>query len=471
MLGKWNGCRESASVGLDVALDQALDKPTWRRAQSPIIEERHQMWGYQTRIAPSLIGGCASLWVGLFLAVALEASPGSVCEGPYTGGRQPSTAALTQVLKAHTTWLHTPQHPNAQRANLCGADLRGVRLSGMNLAQANLHGALLARALLGRANLQEADLRQANLQKAILGEADLQGANLQYANLSGAYLAGANLQRTNLYAANFREAILLGTDLREAQLGRADLRRAVAKHANLARSVLVGTDLREANLSSVNFGAAALVGVRLDGTSLMGTELTAVVFEPDVLTLPAAANFALARNLSRLTFQRSPHGLVTLREIFKQAGMRQEARALTFAIHRAIGQQASAAERAVRLIFFEWTCQYGMAPWRPLLLLGGLWLGGAFPYMLLLCRATLSEGWVDDARWRVLRHWAALTLFGLWLSLVAMLLLDRRGSLSHRGLSSQAFPGWVQGLATVQCFSGIYLLLLWGFMAFGHPFA
>ena len=435
------------------------------------------MWRHQKRIIPCLVWSVASLWVKLLLAAAVVASPRMVCEGPYTGGRQPTPEALSQALTAHATWLLTPQHPDAQRANLCGADLHGVRLSGMNLAKVDLHGALLARALLGRANLREADLRQANLQQAILDEADLQDADLQHADLRGAYLAAASLQRANLYATNLQEAMLLGTNLRQAQLGRADLHRAVAKHADLTRARLVGADLREADLRGVNLAEAVLINVRLDGSSLMGTELAAAVFEPDCVTLPPAANFALARNLSRLTFQTSPYALVTLRERFKQAGIRQQERALTFAINHELGRQAAPIEWAVRFVFFELTCQYGMAPWRPLLILGLLICCGASPYAFALHRQTHSEAWMGHT-WRdVIRYWVALALISLSCSLIAVVHLGRRHRPPQRWLcwllpstTASALPAWMSGIAVLQCFSSIYLVVLWVFVTFGQPF-
>jgi uncharacterized protein YjbI with pentapeptide repeats len=384
---------------------------------------------------------------------------------------------LSQALTAHAAWLLTPQHPDAQRANLCDADLQGVWLSGTNLARADLHGALLTRAMLGRANLREADLRQADLQQAILEEADLQDADLQHADLRGAYLGAASLQRANLYATNLRQAMLLGTNLRQAQLGRADLHRAVVKHADLSRSRLVGADLREADLRGVNLTEAVLVDVHLDGSRLMGTEFAAVVFEPDCVALPPAANFALARNLSRLTFQTSPYALVTLRERFKQAGMRPQERALTFAINRALGRQAQPVEQAVRFIFFELTCQYGMAPARPLLILILLLCGGASLHALALRRWRHSQAGLGGTWGDAVRHWVTLVLIGLTCSLIVVVHLGRRNHQGERGLrwvlpytTAVALPVWMRGLAVLQCFSSIYLMVLWVLVTFGQLF-
>jgi uncharacterized protein YjbI with pentapeptide repeats len=441
-------------------------------------KEYNIMRGYQKRLTLALVHSLAGLCVELLLAAAVVASSHLVCEGPYTGGRKPTPDALSQALTAHATWLLTPQHADAQRANLCGADLQGVRLSGMNLARIDLHGARLTRALLGRANLREANLRQANLQQAVLEEADLQDADLQQANLRGAYLAAANLQRANLYAINLQEAILLGAKLHQAQLGRADFQRAVVKHADLTRARLVGTDLRDADLRGVNLAEATLIDVRLDGSRLMDTELAAVVFEPDYVTLPPAANFALARNLSRLTFQTSSYALVTLRALFKQAGMHQQERALTFAINHELGRQAQPVERAVRFVFFELTCQYGMAPWRPLLILGLLICCGATPYALALHQRGHSMVCMSRTWGNVVRYWTTLALIGLCCSFLAAMFLGR----SHRQrehwqcwllryTTASALPAWMSGLAILQCFSSLYLMILWVLVTLGQPFA
>lgn len=424
-----------------------------------------------------LTRGVVCLGLGLLCTAVAWASEVDGCAGPFQGGRQPTSEALAHVLTAHTTWLHTPQHPQAQRANLCGADLRGARLSGANLAHSDLHGAILTRALLSRTNFRQADLRRSNLQQAILGEADLQGANLQRANLSGAYLVDANLQQSNLFATDLREATLLGTDLRQAQLGSADLRRAMATRANLGRTTLAGADLREANLSGVNLGEASLIDARLTGASLIRSELAAVIFEPDSMALPPVANFAQAKNLSRLTFQTSPHGLFTLRELFKQAGMRQEERALTFAINRQLGQQQSPVERAVRWVFFELTCQYGMAPKRPLLIVGGLLLGGALPYAFTLHRRASGTAWTGHSWGAIWRYWAGVGFMSLCLSLVSIVRLGRPETLVERCLArvlphspAATLPRWGRRLAALLSFCSIYLLALWALIGIGQPF-
>jgi hypothetical protein len=157
--------------------------------------------------------------------------------------------------------------------------------------------------------------------------------------------------------------------------------------------------------------------------------------------------------------------------------MRPQERALTFAINHQLGRQAQPMERAVRFIFFELTCQYGMAPGRPLVLLVLLICCSASLHTLALHQWAPSQAW-PGCTWRdAVRHWAALALIGLSCSLIAALHLGRRNRQRERWrcwllpYTTASLPAWMKGLAVLQCFSSIYLMVLWVLVTFGQLFA
>src|SRR4030095_10349857 len=105
------------------------------------------------------------------------------------------------------------------------------------------------------------------------------------------------------------------------------------------------------------------------------------------------SSFASALNLPGLTYRQSPQALSELREALYKAGLPAPAAQVSFAIERtrrmidgwSLNPFTVAASWA-RLVAFEWTADYGMAPFRPLLILLGLfpallafsvWGGGA----------------------------------------------------------------------------------------------
>ena len=191
------------------------------------------------------------------------------------------------------------------------------------------------------------------------------------ANLSGASLWRANLSGTHLYKANLRGASLHDADLSRANLWKADL----------SKADFEGADLSEANLSGAN----------LSETNFHKANLSGAIFEPKPGTLPELSAWLGIKGLSSLTYKSSSYALVDLREAYKKAGMREPERELTFALNHTRRVKLwekpgllDKVESLFNLVCFEWTCQYGMNPGRPLEILGlGLFLF-TFPYLLAL---------------------------------------------------------------------------------------
>jgi Pentapeptide repeats (8 copies) len=211
------------------------------------------------------------------------------------------------------------------------------------LPGANLNGAVLLETILTGANLGGAHLIAADLTKA-----DLRGANLFGADLTKADLRGANLTKANLFIAHLTEAKLRTADLTEANLQSADLTKA---------------DLRGAN-----FTAAKLDYI----------DLTKAVYAP--ASEPPHPYVAGIKGISKVNIPQGEEvGLVQLRKLFRDAGLRALEREATYSI-----ECARTSERRATAIFrrlaFHLPTAYGLHPARALFLIMVIWLVCALIY-------------------------------------------------------------------------------------------
>jgi uncharacterized protein YjbI with pentapeptide repeats len=317
--------------------------------------------------------------------VAGETQAGT-CEGEYKGRKAPTSEGLAQILAAHRDWLGS-RGSSGQKANLCQAFLFGsklqrailreVDLSEADLAESNLSGADLT-----GANMNGADLVGANLSNATLSDAHLIGAALISADLSSAKLFLANLERANLGYATLTQADFNGAHLKGATLNGATLRGTSFAYADLE-----DVDMTEADLEGATFQDA-----KLGGASLREANVAHLSFDIKPGKLPIVHDIATARNLSTMSFWRSPEGLAQLREEFKKTGLRQQERELTYAIRRREREIQVEAGGWLRVegmssfLFFELPSDYGMSPSRPLKILLCFIPGFALLYLAAISR-------------------------------------------------------------------------------------
>ena len=141
-----------------------------------------------------------------------------------------------------------------------------------------------------------------------------------------------HLEEANLSSACLEEANLKEANLKKADLSRADLRKAYLRGADLSGAILKNTDLREAK------------------------------------------------------------GLIEIRENFKRTGYRDNERSVTYNIKIAEWEKSAQSgtlnliKSMFNLIFFELTCEYGMKPGRPLIILMCFIPYFAFFYIFALSR-------------------------------------------------------------------------------------
>jgi hypothetical protein len=309
----------------------------------------------------------------------------------------------------------------------------------------------------GSSPRQRADLRCAQLPRL-----DFSGQPL---DLGDADLIAANFQSSNLSTAVLDQAEMMYANLADATLARTSLRRVNLSMADLSRAKLRGADLSGANLR----------GAKLDDADFTDAKLEGAVFEP--LSLTTVRKIGLARGLDRLRFFSFPDALIELRDNFKQAGFRQQEREVTAALEREYEARAPWYGRWARRLLLRWTCDYGLAVARPLLLIAASLL--LFPWLYaLFARLPGSKLQLidcDDAAPRDLpagRRWPHY----LRLSLASAFALggefgvgDWIDSLLPSTNSVRA-QGPLRTLAGVQSLLTLLLLALWAFIFLGRPF-
>lgn len=393
------------------------------------------------------------------------------CEGPYANGAVISPETLAQILVAHRQWVHsTPQEDfrtnragagkmTTGRANFCRA----------NLAGANLQGAALDGAMLAGANLTNANLSQAKLSWVTLTEANLKGAILKEAGLDRLLANGTSFEDADLTQVNFTSADISGARFVRAKLYKTTFPSANASRADFSYSLLSQTDLRDLSIESANF-SNAVYDVMPDGH-------------------PLARTMNLVEGLDSLRPGPTAQPLLELRERLKQAGLYARAREVNAATQRALTDASPAIEKWSRRIFFDSTCEYCNARWRPFAILTLLIPVFALLYLALVnsksTTSALYKTWQSDSviqkhqpneSIRKLVPWSRIGYCLYFSTLSAFHIGWRDISLGNwlvrlqRGDYVLRATGWMRTIAGVQSLVGLLLLVLWFFCLVGHPF-
>jgi hypothetical protein len=223
-----------------------------------------------------------------------------------------------------------------------------------------------------------------------------------------------------------------------------------------------------------------------------------------------------AKNLDLLTYFANPDALVQLRKQFEDGGFREQERKITYALKRREAELS--CHRGMRMlltdcvsfvfntVFFDWTCQYGMSPGRPLILGTVLWLICSVLYFVFLHRSgemglyrvyeqRLGEAPATPRRFEKIsiasirrfhgRQGALQFLRDEWLLLWASMFFSLMSAFNIgfrdinfgrwlRLLTRQEFDikavGWARVVAGWQSLISVYLIALWVLTYFGRPF-
>ncbi len=321
-------------------------------------------------------------------------------------------------------------------------------------------------------------------------------------------------------SARLSGALLLSANLSGADLSNAHLEKAILNSADLS-----GADMDSANLS----GAFLVSSANLSGAYLSDADLERVTFEPK--SLPELRGIAAAKNLELLTYDDNPDALAQLRKQFEDGGFRMQERKITYALKRkeaelswdgCTSRKTGDTTRAIlwssnsnlancgsfilNKVFFDWTCQYGMSPGRPLSLGVLLWLLCSLLYFACiripgeagLYRVYAQSIEEDPSAHRHVqrisppviaantsvrrllqfswREWAVLRA-GMFFSLMSAFNIGFRDINFGRWLrllTRQEFDikalGWARVVAGWQSLVSVYLIALWVLTYFGRPF-
>jgi uncharacterized protein YjbI with pentapeptide repeats len=378
-------------------------------------------------------------------------------------GKQPNAAELKALSEKQSKWLAMSSDQKSKtedelRANLCGAwltiedssDSSGFAVNGQ---------------LASNLNLSEADLSRSQ----ITITRSRPSHSIEYRSL--------DLSKTNLYCAKVAGQ-LVGINLTGANLSYADLR---------------GVVLQDSDLKGARFEDA---------------DLTDVTFGPN-RSLPDASAFATARNWFSVTYPTNePETLFQIREDLKKAGLRGPENQITYAIRKTEELRTNLLERTFSFVLFDLTCQFGMAPGRPLKILCYAFLSFALLYIFAQKwpgptggiwaqwsehRIQLNQGKTSPQRlsngfppskfsrtWlgRKTRRFGASCLgLALYFSLISALRIGwhdlNLGTWIDRLLPREYTlrpTGWVKTLSGFQALLSVYLLALWILTYFGTPF-
>jgi hypothetical protein len=301
---------------------------------------------------------------------------------------------------------------NLKQANLTGADLEQAIMTGANLENADLSAAVLE-----IANLTKADLEQAILRGTHLNQTDLTGADLDYADLTGADLFRANLTGAQLRQADLSSSSLVETDFSNADLTLASLWYAVFEPKvlppikSIARAKGLQTlrwseafdeagyrsQLKKALESGSAFPMPKLPslpqrwllwlseyrehledktnGGRDDFGFLWSDAFhglqppqpqkgqpTATVTAANANTKPPPIGPPGRKPDERSSVLQGKYPLIDLRNTLRQAGYSEAELQVNLAYQRH-------TQSTLGMIMYDWTCEYGAAPSRPLFLI------------------------------------------------------------------------------------------------------
>lgn len=300
-------------------------------------------------------------------------------------------------------------------------------------------------------------------------------------------------QKADLSMADLRMADLSMKNLRKANLVKADLRETDLREADLSFANLTETDLSFANLIQAN-----LYEANLSNAKLSLSHLSEANFAIKPKSLPYIPSIASANGLSKLRYGPSTHALVELRKAFKEAGLRTQEREITYALKYGQRRELCCSfgstiwaklESLIYLIFFEWTCAYGMRPGRCFLILIGLIFLFTIPYTKSLSRKGEDGIWVVWIEDRVRKDlgrkepvrlmgsgWSTIK-WGFYFSILSAFSIGWReinvgnwiARMQRREYTLRA-TGWVRTVSGIQSLTSVYLLALWVLTYFGRPF-
>jgi len=220
-------------------------------------------------------------------------------------------------------------------------------------------------------------------------------SDLRYLIMSESDFSASSFCRDKLDSALFYNVLLFKTSFWGSTLNNSRFTRSKMQFSHFGQTELDCTqfwlsDLSYAVFDSADLTAAQFLDCNLSNATFKRTNMHKVVFQPNAL--PEPKDVANALNLRYLTYQDDPVALMTLKNQFKNAGFLYQAKEVNYALR-------SKNENFVEHWVLSKTCDYGLSPFRPLL----LWtivFGISMLYYACCCRFNRVKGCQYSASYR-----------------------------------------------------------------------
>ncbi|UOY06935.1 pentapeptide repeat-containing protein [Muricauda sp. SCSIO 64092] len=392
------------------------------------------------------------------------------------------------------------------KKSLANANLSGIKsknelvFSQLNLKNINLSGAQLRFANFRYADLRNANFSYAQLELADFTGADLRGANFDFASIKNTRMDNAvlnksldtilNLSNTTLKEVSFSNAelknvIFSNDSLNELIFRNTNLQGADLKDSDFTDFSFQGCDLQYADLSGSILDCADFKDAKLKDARLNNSSLYRVNLESVPGFVPNFTELTLSQDLTTLSYKNSPHALMELRKNFSDAGLTRQERQITYAIEKSRPTDWK-MEAWFRFALFDFTCRYGMEPWRPfkimlllIFLLTPLYLLSLFVDKDSgIWRAEYNEVKDETTHTKVTGGFFKKIFTSLYFSILSAFNIGWKDLNIGNWLLRLHFTdyryygkGWVRTLAGIQAVTSVFLLALWALTYFGNPFA
>lgn len=413
-----------------------------------------------------------------------------------------ANADLSQMNLNHVNFDLAKLHA----ANFTNSDLSQSTLRGADLSNANLHNTYLRWSDLNHAFMNNAHLQLANLSDANLTAVNLDGANLANVTMQNSKLVGITAKVTNFFNAKLADSDFSNASLLSATFSQAEAVRVNFSHAQLHEAKFDQVNLAKANLSNSNWLAADLSQAQLMDSNLLNANFKhanffKVNYQPQLGKMPSIMELASVKQFISMQFYDPDVGapaLIELRTAYKLAGIRPMERLITSMLKqkqtRLARQQGGMGwiNASLSYVLFEITCEFGLAPQRPLAIMLSLILLFAVPYRFALRAGTAERGifqrfaegeilLLTTGAAHSLPHAIANQLRYGWLAVYYSILSafqigweDFNVANWITRLQTKEYillaRGWVRMLSGLQGLLSAYLMVLWFFAYFARPF-
>ena len=390
-------------------------------------------------------------------------------------------------------------------------DLNNASLSATNMFNSTFYKSSFHNAFILLSNLRNADLSNSNFKNTYFGcdadspkhskfldnnETNLNNTNFNHANLQKAKLGCIDICNSSFKRSNLENAYLSYSNIISSKFIKSNLKNSNFVNATVDYSNFYRSDITGSNIKNIKGFPVAKHSGYNDITTNPNKRLPN--YEPKAGTHPNIPSMVNISSLEMLTYDLYPYGLITLRENFKQYGYEKHARKITYALEHTATINLIDSDKWTnkikgysRLFLFEYTCNWGMSPGKPMLILVFLICVFSFPYMLALLGLSEKHGiWYIGKKDISMSYNGEIikkidisnSFFNLayapYFSLLSAVYIGWR-DINVRNWVTKIQPfehtlkanGWVRTLSGIQSLISVYLLALTVLTYFGNPFA